>query len=67
VFFKSSDGSCIGVGAMKVGRDQLVLHVIGCEKVLQSGRCLVVESLEFWFETSGSEILMNVIICFDPF
>jgi hypothetical protein len=67
VFFKSSDGSFSDVAAVTVGRDQLVLDVIGCEKVLQSGRCLVVESLKFWFETLGSEFLMDVIICFDPF
>jgi hypothetical protein len=50
-----------------LGRNQLVLHVIGGEKVLQSGRCLIVESLYFWFETLGSEFLMDVIICVDPF
>jgi hypothetical protein len=48
-----------------VGRHQLALHVIGGEKVLQNGPCLVVESLEF--ETLDSEFLMDVIICFDPF
>jgi hypothetical protein len=67
VFFKSSDGSFSGVAAVTVGRDKLVLYIIGGEKVLQSGRCLVVESLEFWFETLGSEFLMDVIICLDPF
>jgi hypothetical protein len=67
VFFKSLDGSFRGVAAVTVGRDQLVRYIIGCEKVLQSGRCLVVESLKFWFETLGSEFLMDVIICFDPF
>jgi hypothetical protein len=52
---------------MTVGRQQLIIHVIGGEKMLQSGRCLVVESLEFWFETFGSEFLMDVIILIDPF
>jgi hypothetical protein len=47
VFFKSSDVSF-----------QLLLHVIGSEKVFQS---------ESWFVTFGSEFLMNVIICLDPF
>jgi hypothetical protein len=67
VFFKSSCGSFSGVAAVTVGRDQLVLYIIGCEKVLQSGRCLVVESLKSWFETLGSEFLMDVTILFDPF
>jgi hypothetical protein len=47
--------------------DQLVLHVIGGEKVVQSSRCLGVKSLEFWFETLACEFLVDVIICFDPF
>jgi hypothetical protein len=67
VFFKSSDGSFSGVAAGAVGRCQLIPHVGGGEKVLQSDRCLVVESLKFWFETLGSEFLMYVIICLDPF
>jgi hypothetical protein len=67
VFFTSSDGFFSGVAEVAVGRYQLILHVIGGEKVLQSGQCLVVESLKFWFETLGSEFLMDVIICLDPF
>jgi hypothetical protein len=67
VFFKSSDGSFRGVTAVAVGRNQLVLHIIGGEEILQSGRCLVVKGLKFWFETLGSELLMDVIMCFDPF
>jgi hypothetical protein len=62
VFFECSDGSFSGVAAVTVGRYQLVLHIIGGEKVLQSGLCLVVECLEFWFETLGSEFLVHVII-----
>jgi hypothetical protein len=67
VIFKCADGAFSGVAAVAVGRQQLVLHVIGGEKVLQSSRCLVVESLEFWFETLDSELLMDVIIGLDPF
>jgi hypothetical protein len=67
VLFESSDGAFIGIAAMAVGRHQLVLHVIGGEKNLQSGRCLVVDSLEFWFETLYREFLMDVIIGLDPF
>jgi hypothetical protein len=52
---------------MAVGRHQLVLHIIGSEKILQSGRCLVVESLEILFETLDREFLMDVIIGLDPF
>jgi hypothetical protein len=45
----------------------LILHVIGSEKVFQSGGCFIVKGLKFGFETLGSEFLMDVIICFEPF
>jgi hypothetical protein len=48
-------------------RHKLVVHIIGGEKVLQSGRCLLVKSLEFWFETLDSEFLMDGIIVLYPF
>jgi hypothetical protein len=56
MFFESSDGAFSGIAAMAVGRHQLVLHVIDGEKNLQSRRCLVVKSLEFRFESLGSEM-----------
>jgi hypothetical protein len=52
---------------MTLGGDKLIFHVIGSEKVFQSGGCFVVKGLKFGFETLGSEFLMNVIICLDPF
>jgi hypothetical protein len=67
VFFESSDGAFIGIASVAMGRHQLVLHVSGGDKMLQSGRSLVVESLEFWFEILDREFLMDVIIGFDPF
>jgi hypothetical protein len=67
VFFEILDGAFRGVVAMAVRRHQLVIYIIGGEKMLQNGRCLVVESLELWFEALDSEFLMNGIICFDPF
>jgi hypothetical protein len=67
VFFESPDGAFRGVAAMAVRRRQLAIYIIGGEKNLLSGRCLVVESLEFWFEALDSEFLMDGIICFDPF
>jgi hypothetical protein len=67
VFFESSDGAFSGIAAMAVRRHQLVLHIIGGEESLQSGGCLVVESLEFRFETLDSEFLMDGIIGFDSF
>jgi hypothetical protein len=67
VFLESSDGAFISIMVMTVGRHQLKLYVIGGEKMLQSGQCLFVESLEFWFEILGSEFLMDVIIGLDPF
>jgi hypothetical protein len=66
VFFESSDGAFRGVAAMSVRRHQLVIYIVGSEKILQSCRCLVVESLEFWFETLDSEFLMDGVIGFDP-
>jgi hypothetical protein len=67
VFFEGPDGALRGVAAMAVRRHQLVIDMIDCEEILQSGRCLVVESLEFWLETLDIELLMNGIVCFDPF
>jgi hypothetical protein len=51
---------------MTVRRNQLICDVIDGEEVLQSGQCLVVESLELWFETFDCELLMNAVIFFDP-
>jgi hypothetical protein len=56
------DGAFSSVAAMTVGRHQLILYVIGGKEMLQSGQCLVVERLEFWFETLGSDFLMDMII-----
>jgi hypothetical protein len=52
---------------MPMGENKLIFHVIGIDKVFQSGGCFVVKGLKFGFETLGSEFLMDVIICFDPF
>jgi hypothetical protein len=67
VFFESSDGALRGVVAMAVRRHQLVIYIIDGEQILQSVLCLIVESLEFWFEALDSEFLMDGIVCFDPF
>jgi hypothetical protein len=67
VFFESSDGAFRCVAAMAVWWKQLVRDIIDGEEILQSGGCLIVESLEFWLETLDSELLMNSVICFDPF
>jgi hypothetical protein len=67
VLFESSEGASSSVAAMTVGRHQLILYVIGGEEMLQSGRCLIVERLEIWFETLGSEFLMDMIIRLYPF
>jgi hypothetical protein len=61
------DGALRGVAAMEVRWHQLVSDIIDGEKILQSGGCLVVESLEFWLKPLASELLMDGIICFDPF
>jgi hypothetical protein len=67
VFFESSNGSLRDVSAMTVRGDKLIFHVIGSEKVFQSGGCFVVKGLKFGFETLGSEFLVDVVVCFDPF
>jgi hypothetical protein len=67
VFFESSNGSLSGVSEMTVGGDKLIFHIIGSEKVFQSGGCFIVKGFKFGFETLLSEFLMDVVICFDPF
>jgi hypothetical protein len=67
VFFESYDGAFCSVVSITVRRNQLISDVIGGEEILQSGRRLVVESLELWFETLDCELLMDAVICFDPF
>jgi hypothetical protein len=52
---------------MTVRRHQLTSDILCGEEILQSGRRLIVESLELWFETFDCELLMNAVICFDPF
>jgi hypothetical protein len=66
VFFEGSDGAFRGVAAMAMRWHQLVSNIIDGAEILQSGGCLVIESLEFWLETFDSELLMDGIICFDP-
>jgi hypothetical protein len=62
MLFKSPDGAFRDGTAVTVGWDQFVLHIIGGGEILQSGQCLVVESLELRSETLDSEFLMDVII-----
>jgi hypothetical protein len=50
-----------------LGGNKLIFHINGSEKVFQIGGCFVVKGLKFGFETLGSEFLMDVGICFDPF
>jgi hypothetical protein len=45
----------------------LSIHGIGGEHIIQSGRSLVVESLELWLESLDCEFLMDGGICLDPF
>jgi hypothetical protein len=66
VFFESLDGAFSGIAAVAVGRHQLVIHVIGGEETLQGGRCLIVESLEFRYETLDRDFFMDVIIGINP-
>jgi hypothetical protein len=62
VFFEGPDGAFRGVAAMAAMRHQLVSDIIDGAESLQSGGCLVVESLEFWLETLDSELFMDGII-----
>jgi hypothetical protein len=66
-FFESPDGAFRGVASMTVRQIQLISDIIDGEVILLSVRCLVVESLEIWFETFDCELLMDAVICFDPF
>jgi hypothetical protein len=47
---------------MPVRPHQLLSGIVDGEVILQSGRRLVVESLELWFETFDCELLMNAVI-----
>jgi hypothetical protein len=67
MFFESADGLFSGVAHMAVRGGKMILHVICAEKNLQSRGGLVVQGLKFGFETFGSEFLVSVLICFDPF
>jgi hypothetical protein len=66
VFLESYDGAFRSVASVAVRWHQLVSDIIDFEETLQSGGCLVVESLELWLETLDSELLMNGVICFNP-
>jgi hypothetical protein len=52
---------------MTVRWNQLIRDIIGGEEILQSSRCLVVESLELRFENFDCELLVDAVICFGPF
>jgi hypothetical protein len=67
VFFESSDSAFREVAAMAMRWHQLISDIIDGEEILQSGRCLVVESLELWLETLDCELLMDDVICLDRF
>jgi hypothetical protein len=59
VFFEGPDGAFRGVAATSVRWQELLIDIIDGEEILQNGRCLVVESLEFWLETLDSELFVN--------
>jgi hypothetical protein len=67
VFIESPDGAFRSIASMTVRRNQLIIDILCGEEILQSGRRLVVESLELWFETFDRELLMDAAVCFDPF
>jgi hypothetical protein len=51
VFLEIPDGAFYSVVSMAARWKQLISDIIDGEEILQSGLCLVVESLELWFET----------------
>jgi hypothetical protein len=67
VFFESPNGAFSCIATVAVGQHQLVLRIIGGEEILQIGRYLIVESLEFGLENLDRELLMDVIIGLEPF
>jgi hypothetical protein len=62
VFFESPDDAVGSVALMAVRRNQLIIDILCSEEILQSGRCLIVESLELWFETFDRELLMDASV-----
>jgi hypothetical protein len=67
VFLGSYDGAFGGVASMAVRWHQSISDIIDGEEILQNGGCLIVESLELWFETLDCELLINAVILFDLF
>jgi hypothetical protein len=51
VFLEGPDGAFRGVASMAVRWHQLVIYIIDGEEILQRGGCLVVESLEYPFQS----------------
>jgi hypothetical protein len=62
VFFDGPGGALRGVAKMEVRWHQFISDIIDGEESLQSGGCLVVESLELWLEALDSQLLMDGII-----
>jgi hypothetical protein len=54
MFFESANLPFSGIAPVTMGRDKLILHIVCCEKVLESRGGLVVQGLKFGFETLGS-------------
>jgi hypothetical protein len=50
VFHESPNGAFGGIAEIAVRGHRLISDIIDGEEVLQIGRCLVVESLELWFD-----------------
>jgi hypothetical protein len=66
VILECPDGAFRSVASMAVRRNQLIIDILCGEEILQSGRRLVVESLELWFETFDRELFMDAAVCVDP-
>jgi hypothetical protein len=66
IILERTDGAFRSVASMEVGRNQLIIDILRGEEILQSGRRLVVESLELWFENFDRELFMDAAVCFDP-
>jgi hypothetical protein len=62
VLLESSDGAFGSVVSMAMRWHQLVSDIIDGKEILQGGGCVIVESLEIWFETLDRELLMDGVI-----
>jgi hypothetical protein len=48
---------------VEIGRDQLELDVVGRHESFKCGWTLIVYNLEFWFEATCREVIVELCVC----